>query len=874
MLTQDQAVKRAALVDAGIEYELYLHLSANDDYHGVVRCHFTSRQSQPVFLDFAQGNVSCVTINGNELSRDEVGEVHREGKINISQNHVLGGSNEVVIAFNNSYSNSGQGLHAFSDPDGTFYAYCQTEPYYCCCIFPVFDQPDLKGHITIHINHPRELLAVANTAVEKEETSNGFSPDGPFEHLFFALFPGDFSAVEWVTTSFKRTPRLPSYLFAFALGHFALAAQSFEGSVPMRMYCRASLVEKAKAQSFDLFAFARHGVAFFSEFFHTPFPFEKLDMLFGPEYIFGAMEYPGLVTFNDHYIYRDPPTTLQQTARGRVVLHELAHMWFGDYVTMRWWNDLWLNESFAEVACFIALDAIAPSLGFPVIDSWSSFAAEKDWGYTEDQLETTHPIAGEVPNTSSAESIFDGITYSKGAAVLKQLLWRVGKEAFSRGLKSYFARFKWANATLDDFLAELSAAAVNLDATEWKETWIKAAGLNSLEAQWQPGAEAVTLMQSAVLEEHPTLRRHALVGAFFSPDGSVKQLVPFELLPCQTTVVTTLVPECAAFLPNSGDWGYIKVVLDDESSKFFRRNLAALEGQDQFVALQALCESVYDARLHPFSFLDAILGPFVESVGPVTLHAGLLALTDIIDLIPAASAAPHADRAFLRIIDQLMVEKDADLRKELKHCGLRLARSMRSVEVLAELMLRAADHSLNFTAEEEWGVLLSATGWGVSSEVLSALRTAAEAKGERDFARYFSLSLDALTCDAETRSELEATLFDNGCKFSHTEIKYVVLGLTHRALPADRLASLLNRFEEEFPHVAETAAQSVWRSLLRIVDSNQQPEDSLRRLVALLPKISSEKKAITDALRKKISSIKRAMKVHERFFTTTPNAAA
>jgi aminopeptidase N len=364
-----------------------------------------------------------------------------------------------------------------------------------------------------------------------------------------------------------------------------------------------------------MFEITIEGIKFYESFFGYPFPFTKYDQLFCPEFNVGAMENPGAVTFNDLYVFKEETTIDRRTSRGNTITHELSHMWFGDLVTMKWWNDLWLNESFAEYISHLCLSR-ANLKTIKLADVWLQFFDGKGWGYREDQLATTHPIAGEVLNTEQAETIFDGITYSKGAACLKQILCLIGEENFSKAMKSYFEKYQWSNATLDDFINNLQAfyhpsdPSFPQDLNVWKQEWLCTAGLNEAKPEFNPENKnekaELHIHQSAALPQHPTLRHHKLKIAFLNDKVEVYEVKDVVLKNTATTTIHydgTKAPK--AVLLNYDDEAYIKIRLDVHSIEFLKQNLAKISSEFiRALIWRALWDMTRDGQLSIYEFIE------------------------------------------------------------------------------------------------------------------------------------------------------------------------------------------------------------------------------------------------------------------------------
>ena len=378
-----------------------------------------------LFLDFRGGEVTRLIVNGRAVTPERPG--HRI----LLPGDLLRATTEIEVAYENEYDHGGDGFHHFVDPeDGAEYAYSNFEPFEAHRLFPCFDQPDLKGTYAVTVRAPADWAIIANAPAGAVVPVG----DGRREHRF------------------APTPPISSYLVAVIAGPFAGVHTRHRGT-PLGIWTRRSLARFMDPD--EVFEVTRQGLDFYAALFDHPFPFAKYDQIFVPEFNSGAMENVGAVTFSEHYVYRDPPTATQRLMRAETALHELAHMWFGDLATMRWWDDLWLNESFAT---YVSNLALAEATRFD--GAWRAFHADmKRWGYQADARSTTHPVSGVVPDTDATFYNFDGITYGKGASVIKQLVAEIGPEAFRAGLRTYFRRHAWGNATLADFLAALEEGA-------------------------------------------------------------------------------------------------------------------------------------------------------------------------------------------------------------------------------------------------------------------------------------------------------------------------------------------------------------------------------------------------------------------------------
>ena len=398
-----------------------------------------------------------------------------------------------MIEFETNYVNDCQGMQYFKDDaDGSEYIYTELEPDYCHIVFPCFDQPDLKATHKSCVIAPADWEVISNAAQisqtpparansENAEIRNSLKR---FEVSMQSPILQSFGSSEVICHEFDRTKPISTYLFAFVAGPFDALSPSPERDaelpqVPMRVFCRKSLTKYTQKIKDDWFRVTKASIRYYEQMFDTPYPFDKLDSIFCPDYSMGAMENVGCITYNDDYIERDEHfTRYKQENIFNTVAHEISHQWFGNLVTMQWWDDLWLNESFANMISYMAMDE---GQGMEDITlAWNIFIDEQYSGLNEDQKDTSHPIAANVVHTGVAQDIFDGISYGKGAAFLHQMVFYLGKDVLKEGLKTYFAKYKFKNTELKDFIAELDVAAKKLglavDFTKWSDSWLTTAG--------------------------------------------------------------------------------------------------------------------------------------------------------------------------------------------------------------------------------------------------------------------------------------------------------------------------------------------------------------------------------------------------------------
>ncbi|MGE0762213.1 MAG: aminopeptidase N [Bdellovibrionales bacterium] len=575
----DAAVRAKQIAD--VDYELDVDLSQpGDRYSGREVITFNALASgRDLRLDFADGTVTRLALNGKPL----------EIKANkhflvIPGVEIKKGPQRLEVDFNQEYSRQGRGLTRFIDPvDKQTYLYTDFEPYDANRFFPCFDQPDLKGTFTLKVLAPKHWEVVTSTL----ETS--VQPEGN-------------GLKRW---NFPRSARFSTYIFPLHAGPFAKwEDKGFR--IPLRLFARKSLAPYVKVK--EWFPITRHGFDFFEKYFGTEYPYKKYDQLMVPEFNAGAMENVAAVTFTERFTSRGTKTRGQQRGLAITILHEMAHMWFGNLVTMRWWGDLWLNESFATYMSSVAL-AASPEFK----EAWHQFFAGKSWAYYEDQMVTTHPIVAKVDNTDDAFTAFDGITYGKGAAVLKQLSYTIGEENFKKGLKIYFDRYAEKNTEYRDFMNAMSEAS-HRDLDTWKRLWFETSGVNSVAAQFD--CRDGRISQFAILQNtasgDSTMRPHAFEIALLTRENGalkVNDTIRLEISEPTTYVTAAIGKTCPAVVyPNLNDHGYIKVRLDDRSVEGLKRSLN--EVQSAMLRHQlwyALWDKVRDAELNYISYADLLV---------------------------------------------------------------------------------------------------------------------------------------------------------------------------------------------------------------------------------------------------------------------------
>ena len=565
-LTRKDAQARAELI-SNVRYDIAVDITGADEFTTVSTVHFDSKAGTTHFDLVAAGFEA--TLDGEETGRE----------LSLDD-----GAHTLVVTSHDAYNRTGEGLHKFTDPvDGKDYLYTQFEPAMAMKVFAGFDQPDLKATYKVSVTAPERYTVILNEAVERTDNGDGTST--------------------WTTVIDYP---LSTSLIAICAGEFERISDTYDAgdgrTIELGLYARASLIPHMDAER--LFRQTKDGFDFYHANFGRKYPFgDKYDQVFCPEYNMGAMEHVGCVTYRDEYIFTSEPTPYRLERRNDTILHEMAHMWFGDLVTMRWWDDLWLNESFATWSAATAQVGIGE---YP--EAWTTFATvEKAWAYSQDQLPSTHPIAADAPDIETAEQNFDGITYAKGASVLKQLQAYVGYEEFFAGVRKHFDNHAYSNATFDDLLGALEEAS-GRDLSNWAEQWLRTTGVSRL---YPEISDTFTVVQ-----ESPVLRDHRVrVGLYSLIDGTVQRTHQVEL---DITGERTEIPEFSGVkhdlaLVNDEDLTYCLMGLDAEQQQFAVEHLGQIEDSlAKTLVWSSLWESVRDGRLPARKYVELV----AREVGP------------------------------------------------------------------------------------------------------------------------------------------------------------------------------------------------------------------------------------------------------------------
>ena len=702
ILTQIDAAQRARLLHVD-SYDVTLDLTVDEKT-------FTSRSrvlfscTEPgadTFIEIAADRIRSATLNGEAL---DVSSFSPRSGLKLPG---LAADNELVVEADCRYSTSGQGLHRMTDrADGESYLYSQFEVSSAQQMYACFDQPDLKAHFDLTVTMPQHWRAISNMPVATESVDDGKK-----------------------TVTFERSPRMSTYITALCAGPYHEVTTEHDG-IKLGLYCRQSMKQYLDPES--VFEVTAQGFDHFHDAFGVRYPLPKYDQVFAPEYNMGAMENFGCVTIAESsFLFRSQVTDYEREQLANVILHEMAHMWFGDLVTMRWWDDLWLNESFAEWASHWANVEATRFSG-----AWTTFlSARKNWGYRQDQLPTTHPVYTEMPDVEAVATNFDGITYAKGASILKQLVAYVGIDPFKAGLSDYFNKHQWGNATFDDLLTSLEAAS-GRELREFADTWLATAGVSTLRPDVSVDEDgkytSVAVLQEAD-PQHPTLRTHRIgVGLYNLVDGKLVRTDRIELdVSGERTEIGELVgrqrPD--VLLLNDDDLTYCKLRLDPASMAVIVDHIAAFEDSlPRALCWAAAWDMLRDGELPARDFVRLVAAglPNESDISLITTIQRQVS-TALLYADPAVAPRLRADLAAVAKEALYAAEPGGDMQRSWASQFIGLARSEADL-ALVRGWLDGQDvpEGLAIDTDMRWGLLVCLVGLGVLPE------SAIDAELERD----------------------------------------------------------------------------------------------------------------------------------------------
>ncbi|WP_017592392.1 aminopeptidase N [Nocardiopsis potens] len=822
-LTRDEARERARLLDVS-SYDVELDLTTGDTaFRSATTIRFDCTEpGASTFVDLVAPAVSEIVLNGRAL---DPAEVFDGGRIALSG---LEASNELRVVADAAYMRTGEGLHRFVDPvDGKTYLYTQFETSDAHRMYTCFDQPDLKARFELAVLAPADFEVVSNSA-----------PDAVRE-------PVQDSGAEKVRWHFPATEPISTYITALIAGPYHVERDSHDG-IPLGVYCRASLAEFLDADA--IFEVTKQGFDFFHGVFGLRYPFGKYDQLFVPEFNAGAMENAGAVTFLEDYVFRSRVTDARYERRAETILHEMAHMWFGDLVTMRWWDDLWLNESFAT---YSSVHCQAEATKWT--DAWTTFAnVEKAWALRQDQLPSTHPIAADIPDMQAVEVNFDGITYAKGASVLKQLVAYVGVDAFFAGVREYFNEHAWGNTELSDLLRQLERAS-GRELSGWSREWLETAGVNTMHPDFEVDAEG-NFTSFAVLQEapadHPTLRSHRLAVGLY--DRTDKGIVRRDRVELDVSGPRTEIPELVGkarpdlVLINDDDLTFTKIRLDDRSLRTVVESAGEIaESLPRALCFSAAWDMTRDAEMAARDYVRLVVSG-IGGVGDVSVAQMLL--RQAVSALVNYAAPEWRETGFRLLADRLRdlltaAEPGSDLQLVYATGFADAAVGDEHLSLLQGLLDGAITvDGLTVDTDLRWTLLrrLVAAGKAGEKEIAAELESDATATGERHAA-----GCRAAVPTAEAKAQTWERIVRGD--MANAEFRATLAGFgepAHRELVRpyvdsyfSRLGDIWENWTKEFAQsFAEMAypGQLVEEETLRRTDAyleSESPAPALRRLL-------------------------------------------
>ncbi|MEV4783794.1 aminopeptidase N [Burkholderia sp. LMU1-1-1.1] len=750
-LSQEDAAARSARV-SNVDYTLEFALTGKETFSGSTTLAFDLKDAtQALTIDLDKATIASLTVNGKAVTPQ-----YNQWFITLAPQDLKAGRNTVAIAYTRLHSTNGEGLHRMVDPvDGRVYTYSHFEPAAAHQMFALFDQPDLKGTFQVTVSTPADWV-VSSTMRESGVTE----VDG---------------GKRW---TFPRSKKLSPYNFSMHAGPYKVWEDN-SGPYPMRLFARQSVAAQVSPK--DWFGYTSRGLKFFDQYFGVPYQFEKYDQLLVPDFLYGAMENAAAITFAERaFLHQDEMTAAQRESLAGVIMHEMAHQWFGDLVTMKWWNGLWLNESFAS---FMGTLATAEATEFT--HAWQSFYSDdKQKAYTQDQRVTTHPIETPVPSTANAFDNIDAITYSKGASTLKQLRHLLGEEVFRQGVHNYLVKYSYQNAKLDDFIGSLAQAA-NRDLGPWTREWLYEPGVNTIAAEFSCAGgkiKSFSLHQNAPSAAMPTLREQRVqIGLFnLGKDGmSLSKNLAVTYKGAATAVPELKGVACPDLAyPNYQDWGYAKVQLDKKSFATAQSGLNKVaDPLLRSMLWQSLWDSVRDAKLPLNAFLATVLTnapgekdytllgdilakvgqsrAYLDKMGPQAAAYRAKAGGQLEQMAFTAASAASADKNFQRLWFSTFVA---------------LASSQTALAQLADILAgKLVVPGLNVSQDVRWDIVNRLNRFAYPGS--EALLAAEQERDKSDSGQAAALAARVIRPDAKVKAEWLANIGDLQTKLPFSKIR-------------------------------------------------------------------------------------------------------
>ncbi|TQL47735.1 aminopeptidase N [Homoserinimonas aerilata] len=838
-LTRIEAQERKAIVDVS-SYDVALDLTTGEEtFRSSTVVTFSATPGASTFIDAFTRTVHSITLNGESVDTSAADGVR-------IQLDGLAAENVLEVVADAEYTNSGEGLHRFVDPvDGEVYLYSQFEVPDSRRVFAVFEQPDLKATFTFTVTAPEHWVVVSNSPTPEPENA------------------GEAKRV-W---RFAPTQRMSSYITAIVAGPYDSVHSELTSSdgrtIPLAVYSRRSLTEYLDSDY--IFDVTRKGFEYYEEKFDFPYPFEKYDQLFVPEFNAGAMENAGAVTFTETYVFRSKVTDAVRERRVVTILHELAHMWFGDLVTMKWWNDLWLNESFAEWA-----STISTAEATEWTEAWTTFQAmEKSWAYRQDQLPSTHPVVATINDLEDVQVNFDGITYAKGGSVLKQLVAWVGRDAFFAGVAAYFRKHAFGNTELSDLLAELETTS-GRDLSDWSAKWLETAGVNTLRPRIETDATG-TITSFAIEQtahvDYPTIRPHRLgVGFYELNDGRLERVHRVEV---DVDGESTSIPELvglnrpALVLINDDDLAYAKIRLDEVSQATALEHLGRISDPlARALVWGSAWDATRDAETPASDYVRLVLSNIASETESTTIRTTLGQLT----AVARSYVAPEKKAATIELVGTELwkLAQEAEAGSDAQFQFVKFFASIASTQEHARTLRELLDGTitldgLTIDTDLGWELLegLVLNGEATEAEIDAALAKDNTANGQQAAAR-----VRATFPDAQKKLAAFASVVDDDTA-PNMIVRHTGLGFQH-VNDASVLRPAIERYFSSVNTIWESRSYGIASSLIDGLYpaplASQELVDATRAWLAANPEIPALRRLVIENL----DGVERALRVQAR----------
>ena len=746
-LKKEVAEQRATLL-SNIDYQIELTLTKNSDtYEGrcVLNFDLNNLEFNKLTIDFIYLEIQKIELNHERVF---LSDNLATGFI-LDKNWLKVGRNELRVKYLNKFDNTGSGFHKFLDAeDGEIYLHTDFEPFDAHRLFPCFDQPDLKAQYKLSVTGPKDWIYLHNSKIESEELLCSNSK----------------------LSIFEKTSLFSTYLFALVAGPHSRWTDQYHG-IPLGIYCRRSLEKYVDHEA--LFSITKESFSFLEQYFDIEYPYKKYDQVFVPEFNFGAMENVGCVTYAESYIFRGKKLYKDYLDRANTFFHEMVHMWFGNLVTMRWWNDLWLNESFADYISYLAM-----SHGKLFPDSFEYFFTRKEWAYRQDQLSTTHPIVGNAADTAEAFANFDGISYSKGAAVLKQLNLIIGEENFRNGIRLYLDKYREKNTDLRDFLSSMAAVS-EIDVILWSKQWLETTGVNTIQVKRTKKED--TVLQSPS-KTNLLLRDHSLAYEEYGLKNGLPSVVGRGIVQLKgNRTCVNLKKETKFMLPNAEDHGFIKIMFGDSDLKFLEDFLSDIQNRfSRRIIWGNLYQMVKDNILCPNRYLDFVEKHCLHEVDSSVCESQLFNKARLIIslYLNYNNRCFWEKRLFSLFRERFLSESNMEKKRSLLNMLIFLANDRKSLGYLRDLftgVLVVKDCKID--QEKRWEILTKLCLYGY--EGYSEMLTSEIKNDESDLGRKKAYQAKASLPRYEIKEFFWRDFVQNKMQLSTDYLRYGMSGFLH-----------------------------------------------------------------------------------------------